>query len=116
MGSSDDGSGMGPDDFEEEMERHNRAIDELLSDYMDEHDISMEAASFLLLTVSVRMRMVAYGLETKKPSVSGLKLDLDRFRREVDELVREAKKSAEDFIQEFKKEIAELENEEGGEP
>ena len=39
----------------------------------------------------------------------------DRFRREIEDLVREAKKGAEEFIQQIKKEIAELENE-GGEP
>jgi hypothetical protein len=117
MGSSNDGFEKIEDreTFEEEMERHGCALDELVADYMDEHDISTGAASFLLLALAVKMRMTAYGLETEQPSVSGLKLDLDRFRREIEDLVREAKKGAEEFIQQIKKEIAELENE-GGEP
>jgi hypothetical protein len=118
MSSSDDGFETIPDReaFEEELERHNDALDELVTEYMDKHDISMGAASFLLLTLAVKMRMAAYGLETEQPSVSGLKLDLDRFRREVEDVVREAKKSAEEFIREVKTKLAELENEEGGEP
>ncbi len=42
--------------------------------------------------------MEAYAIDVEKPSVAGLKLDLDRLQRQVDELVREAKKGAEDYI------------------
>ena len=49
------------------------------------------------------MRMAAYGGGVEQPSVAGLKLDLDRFRRELDEGVRAAKKDAEAFIEEAKR-------------
>jgi hypothetical protein len=41
--------------------------------------------------------------------VAGLKLELDRFRGEVDEMVRGAKKGAEEFIGETKRLRAEAE-------
>lgn len=97
------------DDFDEddqaaieELDRHGMALHKLVQDYMDAHDLSDEMTSLLLLNISVRMRMVAYALETEKPSASGLKLDLDRFRREIDECVRAAKKDADAFIAEAK--------------
>ena len=87
------------DDFDEEaamdeLDRHGIALHQLIQDYMDEHDLSDELTALILFNISVRMRMVGYALETDKPSGSGLKLDLDRFRREVDECIRGAKKEA----------------------
>ncbi len=67
--------------------------------------------SLILLDISVRMRMVGYALETEKPSGSGLKLDLDRFMREIDDCIRTAKKNADQFIVEAKTLRAEAENE-----
>jgi hypothetical protein len=86
----------------DELDRHGMAIHQLIQDYMDEHDLSDELTSLMLLDISVRMHMVGYALETEQPSASGLKLDLDRFRREMDSLVRDAKKNADQFIAEAK--------------
>jgi hypothetical protein len=47
----------------------------------------------LLLRLSMTMRMIAYATSVAKPSAGGLKLDLDHFRREVDDLVRDLKRS-----------------------
>jgi hypothetical protein len=110
------------DDFEDEPEaaidelsQHGMALHQLIQHYMDEHDLSDEITSLMLLEVSVRMHMVGYALETEKPSASGLKLDLDRFRREMDNLIREAKKNADHFIAEAKtaRAVAENESEDG---
>jgi hypothetical protein len=110
------------DDFDEETEvaideldRHGIALHQLIQDYMDEHDLSDQITSLMLLDISVRMRMVGYALETEKPSASGLKLDLDRFRREIDDYIRAAKKSADRFIAEAKAELAAAEDEIEGE-
>jgi len=46
------------------------------------------------------MRMIGYAMETEKPSATGLKMDLDRFRCEIDECLKTAKKGAEEFIEE----------------
>jgi hypothetical protein len=54
----------------------------------------------ILLGMCIRMRMIGYALETEQPSGSGLKMELDRFRREIDDAMRAAKKGAEEFIEE----------------
>ena len=41
-----------------------------------------------------------------KPSGGGLKLDLDRFRRAADELIREMKKDADRFIAQVRETMA----------
>jgi hypothetical protein len=95
----------------DELYRHGVALHQLVQEYMDEHDLSDEMTSLMLLNMSVRMRMVGYALGTEKPSGSGLKLDLDRFRREIDDCVRDAKKNADHFIAEAKEALAAAENE-----
>lgn len=95
----------------DELDRHGMALHQLIQDYMDEHDLSDEMTSLMVLDISVRMRMVGYALGTEKPSASGLKLDLDRFRREMDQLIRDAKKNADHFMAEAKALIAEAESE-----
>jgi hypothetical protein len=109
----------GDDDFEDaksnavvdEFERHSGAIFQQVQDYMEEHDLLEEMMSIVLLSLSVRMRMVGYALESEKPSASGLKLDLDRFRREIDSCIRAAKKDADRFILEAKAARAKAESE-----
>jgi hypothetical protein len=114
MTSSDDPSGNDPgfDKFAEEYERRQTELYQMLSDYMEEEDFDEEYAAHLLLDMTVRMRMTAYGLGVANPSVSGLKLDLDRFKREVDDFVREARKGAEDYIAQVKDARARAEAEE----
>lgn len=117
MSSRDDDS----DDAEveaavDEFERHGVALHELVQDYMDEHDLLEEMTSIVLLNVCVRMRMVGYALETEKPSASGLRLDLDRFRGDIDNCIRAAKKDADRFIAEAKVARAKAENEADEEP
>jgi hypothetical protein len=109
------------DDFENETEaagdelsQHAMVLHQLIQDYMDEHDLSDETTSLMLLEISVRMHMVRYALETEKPSASGLKLDLDRFRREIDNVIRDVKKNADHFISEAKTLRAVAENESEG--
>jgi hypothetical protein len=113
MSSSDDLFGHDPEveAAMDEFERHSEAIFDLVQNYIDEHDLLEEMMSLVLLNISLRLRMVGYALETEKPSASGLKLDLDRYRREMEDAVRHAKKEAEHFIAEAKTARAEAENE-----
>ena len=100
----------GNDDFDDaasnaavnEFDRHSGALLQVVQDYIEEHDLLEEMMSLVLLNLSVRLRMVGYALETEKPSASGLKLDLDRFRRELDGCIRAAKKDADRFIADAK--------------
>ena len=116
MNSRNDGIDEETDGAMDELNRHGVALHQLVQDYMDEHDLSDEITSLILLNMSVRMRMVGYALETEKPSASGLKLDLDRFQRETDSCVRAAKKDADRFIADAKAARAKAENEADEEP
>ena len=115
-GSQDDlfgaeGAGEG-----DELERLSGELFERVSSFAQEREIADEMLSLLLLDLIVRSRMVSYALSVEKPSVSGLKLDLDRFRREVDEALRAAKKDADTFIATARDAVASAEPEAGGAP
>ncbi len=117
MGADDDRSDdLFPEDaVVDEVEGHIKAVYELVSDYMDDLELSEGLMAHVLLNVGLNMRMVAYVMETDKPSTNGLKIDLDRLRGEFEMLVRESKKGAEDFIATAKAAIAAAETETEGE-
>ena len=110
----------GNDDFEldeeeldagaQELERHGDAIYSSIKDYIAEHDLPEDVVSGMLLVMAIQLRMVGYAFDTEQPSATGLKLDLDRFRNEMEEAVRAAKKDAEEFIAEVKRMPEELED------
>jgi hypothetical protein len=91
--------------FEEEYDEHREALFDLISGYAEENELDDAMLTGLLLDLAVSMRMVIYAHGIEKPSASGLKLELDRFLKEVGEHVREVKKGAEEFIAEVKADI-----------
>jgi hypothetical protein len=114
MSDSDDRSGddAGFEAFAQEFERHRDALYEHICDFMEEEDLSESYMAQLLVDAMIRMRMTAYGMEVEKPSVAGLKIDLDRLRDELGTMLREAKKDAEEFIAGVKEARAEMEADE----
>jgi hypothetical protein len=90
----------------DEFDRLGHLLSQQILTFAEDEDITDEMLSPLLLRVAVTTRMVSYFASTAKPSAGGLKLDLDRFRREIDDLIRETKKDAEGFIARAKEEIA----------
>ena len=74
--------------------------------FAEEEDIADELLPLLLLRLAVTMRMVAYTATVAKPSGGGLKLDLDRFRRDIEDLIRETKKDADRFIAHARESVA----------
>jgi hypothetical protein len=66
----------------------------------------------LLFRLSLTTRMMAYAQNAAKPSAGGLKLDLDRFGRDIETHLRESKKDADRFITEAKASIAAAEQDE----
>src|ERR1700678_4413334 len=104
MSSSDDTFDEGPesDAAKDDFDRHIQAIHDFMQDYVDKHDIPEPAGADLLLSVALNMRMVGYALYVEKPSTGGLKLDLDRFRGEIDLALRQAKRDAGEFIERIK--------------
>lgn len=95
------------DEYEEAYERHRVDLYEMLIAYADEHDLGDGFLAQIIADIGVSMRMVAYVAETEKPSVGGLRLDLDRFSRELGDAVREAKKGASEFIEDARRAQAE---------
>ena len=69
-----------------------------IEEFAEEEDVADELLPLLLLRLALTMRMVAYAATVAKPSGGGLKLDLDRFRRDIEDLIRETKKDADRFI------------------
>jgi hypothetical protein len=96
-------------DFIDEVEQHSKAIYEMVSEYMDDLEVPEAIMSHVLLSLAVNMRMVAYAIDTEKPSSAGLRLDLDRMRGEVEQLLRESKKGADAYIKSARAAIAEAE-------
>jgi hypothetical protein len=96
----DDDAAM--DQFVEEFERHRDALLDRIYAYMEEENLEEGYVAQLLADIMIRMRMTAYGVGVESPSVAGLKLDLDRLSKELSESLREAKKDAEDYIDQVK--------------
>ena len=101
-GEKDDLFGGDETEAADEWEQLTQRLFKHVSDFADEENIDDEALPLLLLQVSVTLRATAYPMSVAKPSVSGLKLDLDRFGRAADDLIREMKKGANEFIEDAK--------------
>ena len=102
---TDHDDAFGDDEAAEEFDRLTHALFEHISHFADEEDVPDELLSQLLFRVSLTTRMMAYGTSVAKPSGGGLKLDLDRFRRETDDLIRLAKKEADHTVAEMREAI-----------
>jgi hypothetical protein len=90
----------------DEFDRLTQLLSQHVVKFAEDEDIPDEMLSPLLLRIALTSRMVGYLASTAKPSAGGLKLDLDRFRRDVDDIIRETKKDAEEFIAHAKASIA----------
>ncbi len=110
--SSDDLFG---EDGNEAVDDFNHLTDLLfdrVSEFADDEDVADELLPLLLLRLALTTRMMAYAATVAKPSAGGLKLDLDRFRHDAEDLIREMKKDAERFIAQAKEVMAAAEPEE----
>lgn len=105
----DDKDDLFGDDADEGVADFNRLTDlmfQRVSEFADEEDVADDLLPLLLLRLSATTRMMAYVVSVAKPSGGGLKLDLDRFRRDADELIREMKKDADRFIVQARESMA----------
>jgi len=106
-------NGNDNDDFEswdDAQEAHGEAIREMVLDYLDEHEVDEGVAVFGLVEIALSIAMSGYVMSVEKPSVGGLRMTLDRLGKDFADLIREAKKNADDFITETR---AALEGDEG---
>jgi len=106
---TDDKDDLFGEDLNEALDEFDR-LTEILSrrvfEFAEEEGVDDEQLSPLLLRLALSSRMVAYASGTAKPSGGGLKLDLDRFRREIEDLIRAAKKDADHFIKQAEESLA----------
>jgi hypothetical protein len=100
------------DDAVDDFERLSQLLFQRVVDFADEEEVADGLLSPLLLRLAVTMRMMDYVAATAKPSGGGLKLDLDRFRRDIENIIRETKKDADRFVAEAKESMAALERDE----
>ena len=98
--------------LDDEFAQLQRALFDDIETFMDEEDVDDGTMADLLVDAAIRLRMSAYGVDTDKPSVAGLKMELDRMRTEIEQALREAKKDAEEYIANIKAIRAEEEAEE----
>jgi hypothetical protein len=105
----------GEDKAADELEQLTEALFAHISAFAEEQDVDDEILSLLLLRLALTTRMGAYAMSVAKPSGGGLRLDLDRFRRDVEDIVRAAKKDADRFIATAREAIAaaDLEEDDG---
>jgi hypothetical protein len=96
----------------DDFDRLTEILNERVLEFADEEEVDDEMLWPLLLRLALTSRMVAYAANAAKPSGSGLKLDLDRFRRDIEDLIRAAKKDADLFIAKAKESIAAAERDE----
>ncbi len=94
------------DEAVDDFDRLTEILFQRVVEFAEEEDIADELLSPLLLRLSLTTRMVAYTATAAKPSGGGLKLDLDRFRRDIEDLIRAAKKDADQFIAQAKESMA----------
>ncbi len=105
----DDKDDLFSEDGDEGVAEFDRLTDLLfqrVSEFADEEDVADDILPLLLLRLSATTRMMAYAMSVAKPSGGGLKLDLDRFRRAADDLIREMKKDADRFIAQARESMA----------
>jgi hypothetical protein len=89
-----------------DFDRLTELLFQRVAEFAEEEGVADELLSPLLLRLSLTMRMVAYTETAAKPSGGGLKLDLDRFRRDIEDLIRATKKDADGFIAHAKESMA----------
>jgi hypothetical protein len=105
----DENDDLFSEDEDEEVNDFNRLTDilfERIAEFAEDEDVDDEIVPLLLLRLALTMRMMNYAASVAKPSGGGLKLDLDRFRRDTEDLIREMKKNADRFITETREAIA----------
>ncbi|WP_407050575.1 hypothetical protein [Methyloraptor flagellatus] len=102
----------GPDDtFDEdkddeayaaEQEEHAEEIREMVLEYLDDNDVDEATVVYTMLDLALSITMSGYAMSVEKPSVQGLRMELDRFAKDFGDAVRDAKKNADQFLEEVK--------------
>ncbi len=84
---------------DEDRERLQHVLLEQIDAFMGQEGVEEGEMIELLVEVALRLRMAAYGANVDEPAVASFKYDLQQFRHDIEGLLREAKKSAEDYVE-----------------
>jgi uncharacterized protein (DUF2336 family) len=103
------------DDGDDEFAVLTEAFHELVDRFAEEHEVSPGVITLLALELSVTNRMAEYLMSVEKPSGSGLKRELERYGREMEHMVRAAKKRADQFVAVSQEAVSQARAEEEGE-
>lgn len=106
MSDGDDVFGESEDEGVRDFNRLSDILFRRVGEFADAEGVADDILALLLLRLSLTIRMMSYAMSVAKPSGGGLRLDLDRFRRDADDLIREMKKDADQFIARVKQTIA----------
>jgi hypothetical protein len=98
--------GEDEDEAVDDFDRLSEILVRRIGEFAEEEDVADEVLAPLLFRLALTMRMVAYAATAAKPSGGGLKLDLDRFRRDIEDIIRATKKDADRFIAQAKESMA----------
>jgi hypothetical protein len=108
----DDLFGEDGDEAVHDFDRLSEMLFRRVVEFAEEEEVADRLLSPLLLRLALTTRMIDYTAATAKPSGGGLKLDLDRFRRDIEDLIRESKKDADRFVAEARESMAAAERDE----
>jgi hypothetical protein len=106
---TDDNDDIFEQDAEEAADEFDRLTNRLYQrvvEFAEDEDVADQVLPLLLLRLAMSTRVMNYAISVAKPSASGLKLDLERFRREAEDLIRVMKKDADRFIAQAQETIA----------
>jgi hypothetical protein len=103
---NDDLFGEDEDEAVDDFDQLTNMLFQRVAEFAEEEDVADEMVPLLLLRIALTMRMMTYAMTVAKPSGGGLKLDLDRFRRDAEEMIRAMKKDADQLIAQAKDTIA----------
>jgi DNA-binding phage protein len=93
------------DDEESEDERLYRedesALFDAMAEVMEERGLSEEDLVPMLVGAVYHLRSLAYVAATAKPSEAGLRMDLDRLRKAIEEMHRDYRKNAATIVRDL---------------
>lgn len=93
---------MDDEAYAAEQEEHAEEIREMVLEYLDDNDVDEGTIVYALLDLTLSITMSGYAMNVEKPSVQGLRMELDRFAKDFGDAIRDAKKNAESFLEEVK--------------
>ena len=94
--------------------RWRAALLDRVAEFAEAEQLAAEQVSDLLLDIGLGFATVDYLEIAEKPSVSGLRLHLDRLRRDFDEMVRFEKKHADERMAHFRATLEAIEGQDTG--